>query len=104
MMTTTTTRREAFMLLAAACIAAMNVRPALAETTTTGAAEPFNWHEYEMVIFATMVTAGMTPDTAGNEEMMVHLMFGDPLPADCEWARTQCREVLRVVSARLEAN
>jgi hypothetical protein len=100
----TMTRREALMALVATVHAAMNLSPALAETTTTGASEPFNWREYEMVIFATMVTAGLQAYGEANEEMMLHMMYGDPLPADCEWARTQCREVLRVVSARLEAN
>ncbi len=100
---TTTTRREAFMLFAAACIAAMNVKPALAETTTTIASEPFDWDKYEVAILGMMATARLA-DKVADEKMMLHMMFGDPLPADCEWARERCREVLQVVSDRLEAN
>lgn len=103
-MTTATTRRDALMMFAAACMAAMNVRPALAATTTTIPPEPFDWRKYELVIFATMVHADLMACEEANTEMMKHMMFGDPLPADCEWARERCREILRVVSARLEAN
>jgi len=59
---------------------------------------------HERLAFSGIIAgAGLDAQEPGYQELVDHLLYGDPLPAVAEPLRARCRALLRAISDRLEA-